>query len=943
MSYAVGSLVSVRGREWVVLPDSDDELLMLRPLGGTDEETTGILTALELVRPATFDLPDPTRPGDDRSARLLRDALRLGFRSSAGPFRSFGHIAVEPRPYQFVPLLMALKLDPVRLLIADDVGIGKTIEAGLVARELLDQGDASRLAVLCPPHLAEQWQGELAQKFHIDAQLVLASTAARLERGLRPGVTIFDAHPFVVVSTDYIKAERHRNEFLRTCPELVIVDEAHTCADPGEGRSAKHQRYELVAGLASNPHRHLVLVTATPHSGKEGAFRSLLGLLDPAFATLPDDLSGDVNRRHREGLAGHLVQRRRADIRAYLDAETTFPERLEREETYRLSAEYRHLFDRVLAYARETVRDPDGGRHRQRVRWWSALALLRSLASSPAAAAATLRTRAAAADTETMEDADEVGRRTVLDLDDDTEPIDVIAGSDPDAAADESSTARRRLRDLAREAESLFGVGDLKLAQAAKLVTKLVSDGFSPIVFCRFIPTAEYVAEELRKRLGKSVEVAAITGRLHPDERQARIESLGEFDKRVLVCTDCLSEGINLQHLFDAVFHYDLPWNPTRLEQREGRVDRFGQERPEVRVVTFYGADNQIDQIVLDVLLRKHRKIRRALGVSIPVPGDTNTVIEALTEGVLLREGQGGIAEMLPGMDEYLRPKTEQLLLEWDNAADKEQRSRSVFNQSTIKVEDVAREVAAVRDAIGSGADVETFVRAAVQAHGGVVRADGRKAGCVELDLAEAPVALRDSIPTTHLRARFSLPTASDEAYLGRTHPFVSGLATFILDTALDPLADSVATRCGVIRTSAVTIRTTLLLTRYRFHLVTVKGGEERPLVAEDSGVLAFTGPPTDPAWLSSLDVLPLLQAKPTANTSPVEATDFLRSVIAATEAWQHQLDREANTRAEALLDSHERVREAARQRGVRYRVSAQLPADVLGIYVYLPAKGLRG
>src|SRR5207245_4466117 len=107
--------------------------------------------------------PDPQALGDYRSCRLLRDAVRLGFRSSAGPFRSFAHIGVEPRPYQFVPLLMALKLDPVRLLIADDVGIGKTIEAGLIARELLDRGDASRLAVLCPPHLAEQWQGELGE------------------------------------------------------------------------------------------------------------------------------------------------------------------------------------------------------------------------------------------------------------------------------------------------------------------------------------------------------------------------------------------------------------------------------------------------------------------------------------------------------------------------------------------------------------------------------------------------------------------------------------------------------------------------------------------------------------------------------------------------------------------------------------------------------------
>ena len=134
MPFSVGSIGKARGRDWVVLPESADELLVLRPLGGTDDEITGIHLPLERVEPATFDLADPTQVGDYRSARLLRDAVRLGFRSSAGPFRSFARLAFEPRPYQLVPLLMALKLDPVRLLIADDVGIGKTIEAGLVAR-----------------------------------------------------------------------------------------------------------------------------------------------------------------------------------------------------------------------------------------------------------------------------------------------------------------------------------------------------------------------------------------------------------------------------------------------------------------------------------------------------------------------------------------------------------------------------------------------------------------------------------------------------------------------------------------------------------------------------------------------------------------------------------------------------------------------------------------
>jgi hypothetical protein len=245
-SFAVGSLVRARGREWVVLPESDPELLMLRPLGGTEEEVTGIYLPIELVESATFAPPDPSRVGDFRSSRLLRDALRLGFRSSAGPFRSFGRLVIEPRPYQLVPLLLALKLDPVRMLIADDVGIGKTVEAALIARELLDRGEIKSLAVLCPPQLAEQWQRELADKFNIAAELVLPGTASRLERGLAPTESLFDHYPFVIVSLDFIKSDRRRLDFMRTCPEFVIVDEAHTCAWSGEGRSTRHQRHNLL-------------------------------------------------------------------------------------------------------------------------------------------------------------------------------------------------------------------------------------------------------------------------------------------------------------------------------------------------------------------------------------------------------------------------------------------------------------------------------------------------------------------------------------------------------------------------------------------------------------------------------------------------------------------------------------------------------------------------
>ena len=947
-----GSLVRVRGRDWVVLPSSgDDDLLLVRPLGGTDDEVTGIYLPLEEVRPARFPPPTSDDLGDFRSARLLRDALRLGFRETTAPIRCLSQIAVEPRPYQLVPLLMALKLDPVRVLIADDVGVGKTIEACLVARELLDQGLAERLAVLCPPHLAEQWQRELQEKFHIDAEVVLPGTASRLERGLDLGESLFDRYPFVVVSLDFIKSERRWQEFVRACPELVIVDEAHTCADQSGGR-AQHQRYRLVARIAEDRRRHLILVTATPHSGKEDAFRNLLGFLDPSFATLPDDLAAPERQAERRRLARYFVQRRREDLAHYLTEQTPFPKRQPEEKTYTLSPEYKEFLSRTVRWCRERVRDPSGGPHRQRVRWWAALALLRAVGSSPAAAAATLRQRVQAAEASSPEEADELGRRQVLDLADEqgVEGTDVTLGADAEEAPgpeqmapDEGAAAtphRRRLLELARQADALRGGPDRKLARGIEIVERLLQEGHRPIVFCKFIQTAEYVAQAMREALPKDVAVEAVTGRLHPEDREARVEALAKHEQRVLVATDCLSEGINLQEHFDAVVHYDLAWNPTRHDQREGRVDRFGQPRPVVRTVMFYGADNPIDGIVLDVLLRKHREIHRRLGVSVPVPA-SESVLEAILEGLLLRgrpddviEGQLQLFE-----EEFVAPRRVAFHREWDRIAERERRSRTIFAQEGIRPEEVWAQLEATRRAIGSPQVVGRFVTEALRSLGAAPSVqDGR----LDCDLHHLPRALRDvlGLEGERLWARFEPPAGEGEQLLTRTHPAVENLAAFLLDTALDPRAPGevrVARRAGVVRTRGVSRRTTLLLLRLRFDVVTRAPNGERTQLAEEARLLAFEGSPEHPTWLSDEQTERLLDLTPDANVPPDQARHHLERILEHLEALQPHMDEDARRRAAEVAAAYARLRQGAAMRRVRFEVEPKLPADVLGVYVYLP------
>lgn len=965
-TFSAGSLVKARGREWVVLPESEPDLLVLRPLGGSDDDIAAVFP-FEPVEEARFAPPEPTDLGDQRAAGLLRTALRVGFRSGAGPFRSLAGIAVEPRAYQLVPLLMALRQRTVRMLISDDVGIGKTIEAGLIASEMLAQGEASGLAVLCSPALAEQWQQELRGKFGIDAELVLASTVSRLERGLDLGQSLFDKYPNVIVSTDFIKSPRHRDDFVRHCPDLVIVDEAHTCvaADDTSTSAQSQLRYELLRRVAEDAERHLLLVTATPHSGKESAFRNLLGLVKPELAHV--NLESEAGRKL---LAQHFVARKRADVRQYLTKDdgladdslaerTAFPsDRFFKDETYKLSPEYRALLDDAIAYASERVEEAGGqGKREARIAWWSAIALLRSLVSSPRAAAQTLTTRSAAAIAASAEEADKLG----APLNSDAADSDAMEGMDVAPGAE--TTAGSPLAELAELASQLEGPErDLKLKALIKHLKALLADGYNPIVFCRYIPTAKYLAEHLandpetKKRgpLGAKTVVKAVTGELSPQQRIERIEELateaGEdaAARRVLIATDCLSEGVNLQHYFDAVVHYDLAWNPTRHDQREGRVDRYGQRRDEVRVITLYGDDNGIDGKVLEVLIKKHRQIKKDLGISVSVPDELSTgVTDAIVEWLLMRGREN--EDALFSADAF-KVSTEKLDSDWNSAAERERASRSRFAQRSIHPKEVAREVASIREALGGAGEIRTFVRESLGALSAVLRGADGESGDFTAQVGGTPAGLRDALAPVVgaevVEKDRAIPFRSDpavargEAALVRTDPVVGALASHVLNAALDTQAEGArpARRCGVITTDAVTTRTTLLLVRYRFHLTLPSRSGERQLVAEDARLLAFEGAPRSAVWLPPERAVGLLDATASGNTDPHFGERTMTRILQQLLDVNDYLETYGDELAAELDAAHRRVRAASGEIVRGLSVTAQKPADILGAYVYLPA-----
>lgn len=952
--YRPGSLVSARGREWVVLPgEGGPDLLRLRPLGGAEDDATLISVSLEPVppRPASFPPPDPDKTGAQAAALLLRDALRLKLRAGAGPFRSFGTIAVEPRAYQLVPLLMALKMSTVRLLVADDVGIGKTVEAGLIARELLDRGEIRRLAVLCPPHLCDQWRDELAAKFGLQSEIVRTGTAARLERGLPQGQSVFDVHPVTVVSLDYIKSDRRRDEFVRACPEFVIVEEAH--ASVGTGAETQNQRLAVLRALAGRADRHMVFLTATPHSGDEAAFHNLLGLLHPDFRALHGMADGADRQRLRERLAGHFVQRRRADIAEWRDAGGVFPDRETAEATYALSGEWGRLFDEVLDYARAMIRRAEGqSLLRQRMSWWAALALLRCVSSSPASAAVALSTRLRAADGlaegQQVEALDEHGADAVFDgaADGLTAEEAAPAGIADDASAGEEDTAA--LRGLLDRAAALRGPErDPKLCLLIGQVKALLAEGFRPVVFCRFIQTAHYVGEHLRAALpGAKHAVEVVTGELPAEDRRARIEALAEAAEGrtpVLVATDCLSEGINLQSRFSAVVHYDLSWNPTRHEQREGRVDRFGQPETRVRALTLYGADNPVDGAVLKVIVRKAERIRRELGVSVPVPADTNKVTEAILQTVLLQQGRVA-AGLKQGSLDFGAPEAS-LDAAWESAKETARQTRTIFAQRGLKPEEVLPEWRKAVAVLGGEEEVRRFVAAACERLRAPLQPLGDGRFRLPADALPGPVRERlgaAGLGAKTLRVAFRHPAPAGFEAVHRTHPLVAALADHVAERALAEDLPGLAARCGAVATRAVTRRTTVLLLRLRSQIgVEERDGARwrrvRTLLSEEAVGVAVAGSEA-PRLLEDADALALMAAEPARNMDAEERAYEVRESLDDLAPLAPALEAFARDRAEALLADHTRVRDAAAAKGVRSTVEACLPADVIGAFVLLPA-----
>lgn len=924
--YKPGTLVTYRNRDWMVLPSDDAEILTVRPLGGSEEEVTGIYLPLamheEKISLADFPEPQPDEIGSFETAKILFNASRLSFRNAAGPFRCMGKLSFRPRTYQLVPLVMALKQEVVRLMIADDVGIGKTVEALLILKELMERGEIKRFAVICPPHLCEQWQSELKEKLDIDAEIIRSSTAAQLDRRIPDDQSAFHHFPYQVISIDYIKADKRRNVFVNDCPEFVIVDEAHTCSLPEGATSKTHQqRYNLIHDIAAKQNRHLVLLTATPHSGKDKEFTSLLGLLKPEFNDLIFD---NLDESQRKKVAKHFILRKRENIIRWLNEDTLFPQREAKEIGYALSITHLDFYQDLVKFARGISADIKDDDKTKLLRSWAAVALIKGAMSSPAMAVDMLQRRK-----EKLEVPDDLEQPSLENtLFDEEEFSNDYTRTDLLEMLEFKENELKTLMALQNKAIALLdSADDNKVKTTVKLIKEWLKADVAPIIFCHYIATANHLAEILKKELGKNVTVEAITSELADEQRKERVEILGKKEKKVLVATDCLSEGINLQEYFNAVLHYDLPWNPNRIEQREGRVDRFGQTAELIKTYVLFGEDNPMDEFIMEVLIRKVNEIKKATGVTIPIGDGNKSLMTEAAKRILYSEPQTLQTELFTETKEVVTNELEK-------ARERGIKLRSIFAHESVDPELIRKDLEEVDEAIGDVAAVENFVVNAVSHLGANIRKEG--AGYL-LQPNNLPRHIsrifknKDSV-----KISFQSPTPKGFSYIGRNHSFVEQLCQFMVAMAFeDKEGYGRLARVCEVQTDTVDTKTTLVM--FRVRNVIKEAGSKKESVAEEMYLWGYQAKGDQREFLDYKEGKRLLMESPAlSNLAKERQMQDIENEMKRFNTLKPEFLKLAEERADKLVEAHSRFKELIG--GRRYeKATPVLPPDVMGVYILIP------
>jgi superfamily II DNA or RNA helicase len=724
-SYAPGTVVRARSRLWRV-DGQEENVLIATSIDGGETERTKFYIPLEDIQPGQLPPPSPDRIGHISAQDLLLRAYRLSLLHGTAPLLSLQRSRVIPKDYQLVPVVMSLEMERVRMLLADDVGLGKTIEAGLIVTELLARQRATRLLVIVPASLREQWREALEYFFHIPARIISTRHRREMERELPAGANPWEHYRFLIASVDYAKRPAIKNQILEQEWDVVIVDEAHQVAKPhqsGPDQTVNMDRWELAKALAGSDRvRHLLLLTATPHNGYTDSFASLLRMLEVGA------VEGPIHAPHivRPVAGRYVCQRRRKDVETWFQdapGRSPFPERDQDEVIVPPTAYEMDAIRAVETYGHRVLEQAAAGTAQARtLAHWTVLHFHKRALSSPEALRCSLRNRRkrlkrllqeARAEMQEPAISPDVARANVLDEDTGEWLTDEEAGERTERLVYGSPAQIEAelilLEQALEKARRVTPSRDNKLQKLLDAVLyRLLAEDPKVVIFTRYVDTMEYLEEQIgRDGRYADVKVLTIHGGLNERQRREIFHAFERAGKSVLVATDAISEGINLQHAAGQVVHYELPWNPNRLEQRNGRVDRFGQRRPVVTVRTMV-MDETLDAAILKVLVEKAARIRRDYGFSPPYFGDETSILDLLEQHeVTLGPKQLSLFDTSPsftaeGRGEEQDPFSEDTLRRIQND--------SFYGQTHISLPEIEQRLEETAATVGSPEEIERFV-----------------------------------------------------------------------------------------------------------------------------------------------------------------------------------------------------------------------------------------
>ncbi|SDR06011.1 helicase-related protein [Natronobacterium texcoconense] len=640
-----GEVIRNRNRLWRV-DGVDGQVVAATALDGPTT-THRFYAPIENIEKGSLPAPGIDRMGNPQFQDLLIQSNRLSMLHGTAPLMSLQRSRVIPTEYQLTPVVMALDMPEVRLLLADDVGLGKTIEAGLITSELLARNRADRILIVTPANLRDQWRETFEHFFHINAQITDRRSRKAMEKDVPPGTSVWDYYSKHIVSIDYAKQSHIRNQILSQDWDMVIIDEAHQAARPhtvSATVSPSKQRWEFAQDI-TDASTHALLLTATPHNGYTDSYASLLNMVNP------DIVSGDLHdpQINREIAKRHVVQRRREDVEEWFgdDDENPFPDRDQQTVDVDPTDYETTTYDAVRDYGDALVEAAKHSDNRTLAQW-TVIHFLKRALSSPEALRRSLRNRKdkltdrlneLESDDDVIEEtagiSEEMAQANALDSDPGEEysetelgeRVERVVTGDRHAIEIELET----LEETLEAAERITKTRDSKLQQLLDQTLPARFNSGGTIIFTKYVDTLEYLEEHVRDEFGDRVSVHTLYGELGEAERNERFQEFADAERGVLIATDVISEGMNLQYAANQVIHYELPWNPNRLEQRNGRVDRYGQKAETVYIRTMV-VNDPMDRTVLTKLIKKAQEIRSEYGFSPPYLGDDEGVLQLLDD-----------------------------------------------------------------------------------------------------------------------------------------------------------------------------------------------------------------------------------------------------------------------------------------------------------------------